>query len=347
MKQNDFTNTNVLQEIFELPNEWTKALYSIEYCLTKHSISKEKNEEKKNEKMKWLQQWEEGIVNHYAKSLIDNNFSLVCDDVALQEYLRRINSNSEQKAHAYLVIIEALFFRPYYPLESKNITEKESVKRRLSYNIDIDYLSSLSKELNIDKRLLKSFQNRFNRAFIEVSGKLVSILVFAISAGVAIAITGGLLAPQIAILFATAGLSGAAAISSGLAALGGGAIAAGGAGMAGGITVLVATGGILGVVGGGGIGVLVANSPELACIIAAKLEVYFSEVLLPILKDPETARNILRGQEKFIRLLNDQLEKSHNISDAEKKAFKTLQKAIKILQLGLGRNRKTLLKYIT
>jgi hypothetical protein len=345
MKNNELSNTDALQEIFELPKEWAKALFSIEYCLTKQSISKENDDEKKRSKEKWLQKWEKWTVGHFSAKLKDKNFSLVCDDVALQEYLRKLNFETKQRSHAYLVIIEALFFRPYYMLDPMDDTDKEFSKSKLSYRLDINYLSSLSIELNIDKQLLTSFQNRFKKSYMILSGKAQTMLWFGVAAGIAIAISAGTLAPEIALAFSAPGLYGAAAISSGLAALGGGAVAAGGAGMLGGITVLVTTGGILGVAGGAGIGALAAGSPAIAAIIAAKLEVYYKEVLLPILKDPEKARRILRGQESFIRTLNDQLEKSPNITNEDKKVFKALQKAIEVLQRGLDRNRKALLKY--
>lgn len=342
MNKNELNDSDVLQEIFELPKEWVKALYSIEYCLTKHSISKENNEEKRKKKEKWLQKWEEGIIAHLSVKLEDKNISLVCDDIALQEYLRKLNSESTQKSHAYLIIIEALFFKPYYPLD-KTDTDKESEKREFNYRLDTDYLSSFSVELNIDKQLLSRFKNRFRRSYMIVSGKEEKMVMVSVASGIAIAITGGLMAPQIVLAFAAEGTYGAAAISSGLAALGGGVIATGG--MLGGVTVLVTTGGILGVAGGAVIGALVANSPALAAIIAAKLEVYYKEVLLPILKDPETARSILRGQESFISKLTEQLDKSPKITPDDKKAIKTLIKAIKVLQKGVARNRRALLEY--
>jgi len=215
----------------------------------------------------------------------------------------------------------------------------------LDETLDIDYLSSLSQELNINKQLINRFQKRFKRSYMFLSGKATTVIICAVVAGVAIAVTAGVMAPSVALLFAAPGLYGAVAISSGLAAIGGGAVAIGGAGMLGGITVLVTTGGILGVVGGAGIGALVASSPALATIIAAKLEVYFREVLLPIINDPDKARNILRGQEAFIKTLNEQLEQSSSIPDSDKKAIKLLQKAIKVLQRGLDRNRNALLKF--
>lgn len=344
MEKKGLSNDDILQDIFELPTEWTKALFSLEYCLTKHSISKETDEKKKRLKERWLQDWEKWTVRHFSAKLQDTNFSLVCDDLALQEYLRLLNFQSKQRSHAYLIIIEALFFRPYYLLDTQNDTDNEPSNSKLSYRLDINYLSTLSIELNIDKQLLTSFQNRFKKSYMILSGKATTMLWFGVAAGVAIAITGGVLAPEIALAFSAPGLYGAAAISSGLAALGGGAIAAGGAGMLGGITVLVTTGGILGVAGGAGIGALAASSPAIAAIIAAKLEVYYKEVLLPILKDPEKARSILRGQESFISVLNEQLDKSPNLTAADKKAIKLLQKSIEVLQRSLDRNRRALLK---
>mgnify|MGYP001164779587 CR=1 FL=1 len=340
MNKEGLLDNDVLKNIFELPKEWAKALYSIEYCLTKHSIVTETDNNKRLLKQNWLQLWEEGIITLYNTIEEDSGFSLVRDDLALQDFLRELNSLSTQKSHLYMIIIESLFFTPFYEL---NHLHPKGVK--LKYRLDINYLSYLLKEFNIDIQLLKSFQNRFKKSYMALSGKDKTILIFALVSGIAIAVTGGMLAPHIALLFAAEGLSGAAAISSGLAVLGGGAVAIGGSGMLGGITVLVTAGGIVGVAGGAAVGVLVANSSELATFIAAKLEVYFREVLLPILQDPDKAISIIRGQESFIRSLNEQLEKSPNITDAEKKAIKVLQKTIVILQRGLDRNRKALIKY--
>lgn len=343
MKHDEFSNEDVLREIFELPEDWAKALYSIEYCLTKHSISNETNADKKRIKQKWLQNWEEGICSQFNSRNEDKEFSLVCDDAALKEYLKNLNSDTTQRSHAYLIVIESLLFVPYYDLKTR--AENGQSSSKVKYSLDVDYLSGLIEDLNIDKKMLERFRKKFFKSWMVLSDQASTIITIAVASGVALALTAGLLAPQIALLFAASGLTGAAAISSGLAALGGGAVATGGFGMLGGITVLVSAGGILGIAGGTAIGALAANSPTLASLIAAKLEVYFRDVVLPILHDPDTARRILRGQESFIIALNKQLELSPNVTDADRKAIKLIEKIIKILQKGLNRNRKALLDY--
>ncbi len=341
-----FDDADILKDIFELPMEWVMGLYSIEYCLTKHSISKETNDEKRLAKEEWLQLWKISTTNHFRAKTNDNEFTLICDDIALQEYLRKLNKKTKQKSYSYLVIIESMFFRPYYDLGLEINKDADSPSFNFRYKLDTDYLSIFTRAMGIDNKLLDRFTPRFKKAYMAISGKGTVVAISAILSGLLIAVSAGALAPEIAVLFSAAGLSGAAAISSGLAALGGGAIAIGGYGMAGGITVLVASGGILGIAGGAGVGALVASSPNVAIFLASKLEVYFREVLLPLLNDPGAAKKILKGQSSFIDTLSDMLNEKSAIPDTDKKVIKTLMKAIKFLQAGLQRNRNTLIKYL-
>lgn len=218
-------------------------------------------------------------------------------------------------------------------------------KTILNYRLDIDFLSSFTREIGVDKELLNRFKRRFANSSLALSGKMATMAIIGVASGIVIAVTAGIAAPAVALLFAAEGLTGAAAISSGLAALGGGAIAAGGTGMLGGIVVLVTSGGILGVTGGATVAALVAQSPQLALLMASKLEVYFREVLLPILKDTNLAKKLLREQESFIQQLNTKLESGHVPSGDKEKYIRNLKKAIEILQKALNRNRKALIDY--
>lgn len=343
MKKNEQNEGLTLEELFDLPIEWVKALYSIEYCLTQNSINIERNSEKKLEKQKWLQNWERGVLAQFKK--VDENFSLICDNLALCEYLGVVKRSSQQKSHAYLVVIESLFFVPYSPLDTSNTIAFEMGKTILNYRLDIDFLSSFTREIGVDKELLNRFKRRFANSSLALSGKMATMAIIGVASGIVIAVTAGIAAPAVALLFAAEGLTGAAAISSGLAALGGGAIAAGGTGMLGGIVVLVTSGGILGVTGGATVAALVAQSPQLALLMASKLEVYFREVLLPILKDTNLAKKLLREQELFIQQLNTKLESGHVPSGDKEKYIRNLKKAIEILQKALNRNRKALIDY--
>lgn len=343
MGNQERTYTDVLQDIFNLPKEWAKALFSIEYCLTAHSISKDSNDKKRRLKSKWLQNWEKSIDNQFNTTPSDQPFSLIRNELALKEFLKQLSRDTEQKSHAYSIIIEALFFAPYFPLALSSKADDKNSKIKLKYKTDIDYLASFASILNIDRDLLKMFQKRFTKAYMSISGKKQVALLTGLAAGVLIVISAGMMAPKVILMCAAPGLTGAAAISSGLATLGGGAIAAGGTGMMGGTVVLVTTGGILGVAGGTTVGALAASSPAVAAILAAKLEVYF-RVVIDILKDKEKARSIIRGQESFIKTLLDQLEKDPKLAEKDRQKYKALKKAIKFMQRARTRNENALLK---
>lgn len=351
MADSNLRDSDVLREIFELPMEWVKALYSMEYCLTKHSTDDERNDEKRLYKEKWLDRWEDNVTQHFRDLTHDEEYSLICDDIALQEYIRVLSQNATQKSYSYLIIIESLFFRPFYEFEvndpgsSDQAVSMNQSSLRLRYKLDIEYLKMFTRAMNIDDEILDTFKQRFRKAYMAISGQNKFIAIAAIVSGIAIAVTAGLASPAVAVLAAGPGLYGAAAISHGLAVIGGGAIAIGGYGMAGGIAVLVASGGILGIVGGAGVGLMLSSSPKMAVFLASKLEVFFREVLINILEDKQSAEEVLNGQSAFIDSINKLLNERLANPNPDRKKIKHIIKVLEYLIRGLARNRKYLMDH--
>ncbi len=346
MEEKEIETVDNLQEIFQLPNEWIKALYSIEYCITKHSILRDKNAEKRQMKLKWLDEWKNLVLRPLNKGSNICKTTLITDDIELQQYLSNLCSKTSHLSHSYLIILEAFFFRPFFQLNKENQNTNSNKFNKLSYRVNTEYINIFSRALGIDDEILNLYKKRFKKAYMNISGKSTTIAISAIVSGIVIALTAGAAAPEIAVLFAAQGLTGAAAISSGLAAIGGGALVAGGTGMAGGITVLVSTGGILGIAGGTAVGTLVANSPNATLLMASKLDVFVKEVVIPKLKDPETQKQILKALISFISSVDQKLNQLTLDPKRNSKKIRALKLSLKYLNNCLKSVRKSISKEI-
>lgn len=148
---------------------------------------------------------------------------------------------------------------------------------------------------NYVSRLRKSHDKCIRTLRIDTKKVITTVSVGVVSA-IAVALTAGIMAPEIAVLLVGsnfAGLSGAALTSASLAYLGGGAVAAGGAGMAGGTIAIVGGGATIGL----GLGTGVTGAVNAAGLVGkdqmiadcAKMLVSFREIFLNDEKNIEFA----------------------------------------------------------
>lgn len=253
--------------------EQTEILYNLEYYKTLNDIQSTKllvnNEGVKRLKQDWLDEW---------KGYISKGFSsfLQIKDAELhwyteQELIRKIEENEPQNTWFRLVLLEAMLFEPYYPLElekdkkgndmpSKKFKDLQNIINGYKNGIGDDYLNSFFSGSYYSKGYIKRLRKCYDKVLRELNEVLKTVITsLSITAVIAIAAiaTAGAFAPAIAVALVGsnfAGLSGAALTSACLAYLGGGAIAIGGAGMAGGTIAIVGGGAVLGFGVGAGIG---------------------------------------------------------------------------------------------
>ncbi|MBL7087043.1 MAG: hypothetical protein ISS28_08145, partial [Candidatus Cloacimonetes bacterium] len=167
-----------------------------------------------------------------------------------------ITTTIDSERPRYLILMEITFFSPYYPLFTKEDESKNEPFKKLRFNHKKarSTLDDYADSLGIDKKFIGKFISAHRNAFNGITDQSIKMLIGGLTFAILIAVSGGLAASAIGVLFAPAGLYGAAAVSAGLAALGGGAIAAGGLGMAGGTAVIIGGGALLGGSIGAGIG---------------------------------------------------------------------------------------------
>lgn len=253
--------------------EQTEILYNLEYYKTLNDIQSTKllvnNEGIKRLKQDWLDEW---------KGYISKGFSsfLQIEDAELhwyteQELIRKIEENGPQNTWFRLVLLEAMLFEPYYPLElekgkkgndipSKKYKDLQNIINGYKKGIGDDYLDSFFSGSYYSKGYIKRLRKCYDKVLRELNEVLKTVITsLSITAVIAIAAiaTAGAFAPAIAVALVGSnfvGLSGAALTSACLAYLGGGAIAIGGAGMAGGTIAVVGGGAVLGFGVGAGIG---------------------------------------------------------------------------------------------
>lgn len=253
--------------------EQTEILYNLEYYKTLNDIQSTKllvnNEGVKRLKQDWLDEW---------KGYISKGFSsfLQIEDAELhwytrQELIRKIEENEPQNTWFRLVLLEAMLFEPYYPLElekdkkgndmpSKKFKDLQNIINGYKKGIGDDYLDSFFSGSYYSKGYIKRLRKCYDKVLRELNEVLKTVITsLSITAVIAISAiaTAGAFAPAIAVALVGsnfAGLSGAALTSACLAYLGGGAIAIGGAGMAGGTIAVVGGGAVLGFGVGAGIG---------------------------------------------------------------------------------------------
>ncbi|HOO25998.1 MAG TPA: hypothetical protein PKW24_05255 [Clostridiales bacterium] len=295
--------------------EQTEILYSIEYLKTQNDIENTKlpvnSELIKLLKKEWLREWKEYISKGYSSFVQIEGAELRWYEK--EELLQKIEENNPQGTWFRLLLLEAMLFEPYFPLEveknkkgqdvpSKKYSQLQVPKVGYSKSKGDAFLSSFFDgnyylQGYIDR--LRKTHNKVIREMKEVlKGALITVAVVAGSLVVTVA-TAGALAPQIAVVLvgsSFSGLSGAALTSASLAYLGGGAIAAGGAGMLGGTAVIVGGGALVGLGVGGGVGgalgIASAYGKKNMILQSAKLLVAVREIFLNDEHDIELSDSI-------------------------------------------------------
>lgn len=324
--------------VFGLTVEQTEVLFALQRKLTSNDITLERNKKpligsnKSGQKLLWLDSWDKSI-NDYVKSLNGNSRQITINDCELMNKIKRIDIDAQNKVWKYMVFLECVLYKPYYPLD----IDKDAYKPFKGLTIDNKgralMLQEISKILDVDSKYIKIFENSYSSAMKKLSGYWAKV---AISAGVGVLVILIAIVTfqyQIIAFFAASGLHGAAAISAGLAALGGGAISAGGFGMMGGIAVLIGGGTLLGASAGTAAGVSIANLGSNAVLSeAAKLQVVLKEIVIAIQKDTKYFQQILLNVNQQIKQLKDQIVKLKANVDKDKSKIKNLEESVKILE---------------
>ena len=320
-------NPDIIKE-FGLTTKQARIYFSYQYCLTLTDIDNETDEEKKKKKNQWLEVWKnscEDFLKAGKQAEIDSrNLKIISNYSFLNKEVKNLIKTINNKRPIYLILMEITFFTPYYPLYAEEDDDKNKPFKELKFNNKDARrtLDDFANSLCIDREYISHFISARKKAINSITGRNKKVLLSSSIIAIAIAVTGGLVSPAIGVLFAPAGLYGAAAVSAGLAALGGGAIAAGGLGIAGGTAVIVGGGAILGGSMGAGIGSIISARPEVTLLLAFKLEVAIRIIALKFQNDIEFARKILKELEIKINNSDEELKQ------AEKNLKKKTEKEI-------------------
>lgn len=232
-------------ELLGLDMDQTEILYNFQFLKTVEDIKNEKNQTLKEEKTKWLNEWQNGIELVFSETYQDYIIEWVKDEEELKNWIsiKEVESNS---IWLDLVILETYVFEPYYPLDTSN------KKSKLKYNSKNSWLEEFIVSNFMSKELYSEMKKTYKKSFRKITKKKNFYINTAL-AGIGLALLfsglGAVFAPQIAVaLFGSqfSGLYGVALTNAVLAYIGGGAIAAGGFGVAGGTMVIAGGGALLG-----------------------------------------------------------------------------------------------------
>jgi len=350
----------------------TEILYNLEFYKTLNDIQATKvpinNESIKCLKQDWLDKWKEYISKGFSSFLQIEDAKLHW--YTEQELIHEIEKNEPQNTWFRLVLLEAMLFEPFYPInieKDKKGNEVPSKKYKDLQNPINGYKKSSGDDF-IDlffagdyykKGYIKRLRKCYSKVVLEMKEVLKGILIGgAITAGIALITiaTAGALAPAIAVTLVGsnfAGLSGAALTSACLAYLGGGAIAVGGAGMAGGTIAIVGGGAVLGIGAGLGVGGAVGAAGILGkqntILQSAKLLVSVREIFLNDEHDVEYSNSIYEQYvqnimeiEKGVVELKLQADVANGKEKKELKAkIKNAEESVEAMKIA----RKSLLKF--
>jgi len=331
----------------------TEILYNFEKLKTEADISIESDLKKKELKIEWSKQWSQSIGKIFSENLNNEGRKIRWySESELRDVNKKEFTNTPNKIWYYLVILEANFFEPYFPLEVYEEIDKKGKKTiiadkkfaRLKINKKPDWLTEFVKvegliELNFIERIRKTYESTYSR----LTGKWNRLIVYGLGIIVVTALsfgTAALFAPQIAVLLvgsSFAGLKGIALINACLAYIGGGAIAAGGGGMAAGVATIAGGGAVLGFATGaaavGGVHALgLFSNPELALSQIARLEVTMKEIVLNSQRDVRFAQVILKKMNDSVKTVRDQLDRLEMDAKNNKEEIAKLRKVIDILK---------------
>ena len=239
-----YKNMKVLKSL-GLDVKQTEILYNFQFLKTLEDIKNEKDETRKKQKTKWLQEWQKSIESVFKVTHQEYNSKWVKNEEELRNWVSRIEVKSKS-IWLDLVILETYVFEPYYPLN-----EGEQ-KNKLKYNLKNLWLEKFVVRNYMSKEIYSKMKKTYKTSFGTITKKkntFVKIVLGSVSLALVLLGIGAVFAPQIAVALLGsqfAGLSGAALTNAVLAYLGGGAIAAGGLGVAGGTMVIAGGGALLG-----------------------------------------------------------------------------------------------------
>lgn len=315
IKRFTYTRENEKFYDFGLTLEQIEILYNLEYYKTQNDIQCTKlpinTAEAKQLKQEWLDEWQKYITEGFPYFLQVSNAQLHW--YSEYELLLKIVDNDPKGTWFRLVLLEAMVFEPYYPLEPEKNKNGNDVlsKKYIGLQNPVAGYKKGDSDAYLDEFFAKRFyaagyikrlRKCYDKVLIELNEVLkTAITSISITAAIAAATiaTAGTFAPGIAVALVGsnfAGLSGAALTSTSLAYLGGGAIAAGGLGMAGGTMAIVGGGAALGLGAGAGVGGAVGTAglagKKSTILQSAKLLVSVREIFLNDEHDLECSKSI-------------------------------------------------------
>lgn len=359
---------------FGLTVEQTEILYNLEYFKTLNDIKNTKlsinNDDIKELKQKWLDEWKNYMTNGFESFLQIDGVELhwYSDE---NELIEKVEKNNPYNTWFRLALLEAMLFEPYYPLttEKNKKGDVPSRKYKRLQNVFNGYKKSAGDSyldlLFSGDYYTKGYINRLRKCYDKVLRELNEVLKTAlVSLGVAalvaitIIATAGAFAPSIAVALVGsnfAGLGGAALTSACLAYLGGGAVAIGGLGMAGGTAAIVGGGALLGLGVGAGAGAAVGAAEQtgkrITIIQSAKLLVSVREIFLNDEHDIEYSNSVYEQYlQSITKIEKDLVELKLKADVASGEEKKKLRKEIKNEQESVAAMkiaRKNLLKFKT
>lgn len=338
---------------FGLTVEQIEILYNLEYYKTLNDIRLTKTpvrtEKIKQRKHIWLREWKNFISKGFSSFLQIENAEIQWYTV--EELVKKIEKNQPENTWFRLVLLEAMLFEPYFPLEvekDKSGNDKPSKKYK-SLNNAINGYNKAHGDHFIDllfsgsyypKGYIKRLRKSYNRILLELNEVLKTVVkTLTITSIITImtVATAGAFAPTIASLLvgsSFSGLSGAALISASLAYLGGGAVAVGGAGMAGGTLAIVGGGAILGLGIGAGVEITVGaaglRGKQQTILQSVKLLVSIREIFLNDEHDLAYSKSVYEEYtQKIIEIEKGLVELTSQADEAIGDKKKQLQLKIK------------------
>lgn len=247
---NDMFSNDSLQAL-SLSPELARVLYSLEAIAVAKDIEHTSKADEKAVKQLWLDTWKNAIISGLG---VDSMDYFVADEDLIYKVFNSIDQTEENLRCFYLLAMELVVFRPYYPLGVSNDTKFKKINME-KYNYIDDQFAR--RQIIINQKEIDSLREYYKKYKGIISGSTQNTIIAAGVAAVAAFATGGVafaFAPGIATLIAgeaVVGLHGAALTSASLAFVGGGSLAAGGLGMAGGTAIITGGGALLGIAGSG------------------------------------------------------------------------------------------------
>ncbi len=324
--------------MFGLTAEQTRILFSIQHLLVQEDI--EKSKDSKEMKKIWLDEWASGIEAYFRNIAMDTR-NVFLSKMEVVDAIADECEKSSNRSWYYLVILEAVLFRPYIPLNEDSNKNKEYSK--LKYKKQNEYIKTLVVRNDImEIGFVDSFEKTYIKSFKAILGKKFrfglniakAMAAASVDAAAAKIFTGPVAVATFGSNFAA--LSGEALEGACLAMAGNGAIPAGGTGMARGILSIVGGGALLETAADGTtVGItanLIASASKLSLMQSAKLEVFFKEIVVFLLEDIERAQAIMKEYNNQISNLSNELARLKLEEKSNKKRIKNLKKSIEYME---------------